>query len=254
MSPRVPLVGHKDVCPHCGVSVQFVELPQLAWIGNQRVPSTTQLAASMGTDLPNHNNLFFQAAGCPNCGRTVVAMLRTQNGQITRYVWPEGVSRRPIPTSLPPHIAEDYREAVLVLPYSPKASAALSRRCLQHLLREQGFAQHDLVKQISAAEPTLPQFLRDDLDVVRVIGNFAAHPMKSETTGAILGVDDRGARGALRPLLRAAGRLEGPTRRDQRQVGCGGEEAASVGVSPHDRSRQFEHQSGTYVALWLRSS
>ena len=38
-----------------------------------------------------------------------------------------------------PDIAEDYNQAAIVLPYSPKASAALSRRCLQTILTEAGY-------------------------------------------------------------------------------------------------------------------
>jgi len=178
-------------CPHCGVSVQFVEAREEAyppWAAF-KFASTTRLGARMGASLPNHQNLFLEAARCPNCGNTVIAMLTTDS-QRTRFVWPESVTRAPIPLSVPDHIAEDYREAVLVIPYSPKASAALSRRCLQHLLHEHGFQQKDLVAQIQAAIPTLPKFLAHEIDTVRVIGNMAAHPMKSTSSGAIIGVED----------------------------------------------------------------
>lgn len=83
-------------------------------------------------------------------------------------------------------IAEDYDEACLVLAYSPKASAALSRRCLQALLRARGFNQKDLAEQIDAAIPNLPSDTGSALDQVRVIGNFAVHPIKSKSTGEII--------------------------------------------------------------------
>lgn len=52
---------------------------------------------------------------------------------------------RPVPKEVPPHIAADYSEAAIVLRLSPKASAALSRRCLQTVQREAGgFQQRDL--------------------------------------------------------------------------------------------------------------
>lgn len=54
---------------------------------------------------------------------------------ITR-VYPKGSSRPPCPPEVPKHIAEEYTEACIVLPDSSKASAALSRRYLQNLLRE----------------------------------------------------------------------------------------------------------------------
>lgn len=71
-------------------------------------------------------------------------------------------------------------------------SAALSRRCLQHLLRE--------VVQVKAANVAdeiqqvidsgqLPSDLAEVIDAVRNIGNFAAHPIKSKRRGEILTVE-----------------------------------------------------------------
>jgi hypothetical protein len=85
----------------------------------------------------------------------------------------------------------------LVLNASPKASAALSRRCLQLLLREKaGVKASDLSREIDEAMPQLPPYLAGAIDAVRNVGNFAAHPMKSKSTGEIVGVDQ-----GLRRLL-----------------------------------------------------
>ncbi len=73
---------------------------------------------------------------------------------------------------------------------SSKASAALSRRCLQAVLREKGNTKaKDLDKQIEEVLPTLPSYIAENLDAVRNIGNFAAHQQKSQTTGVILDVE-----------------------------------------------------------------
>jgi len=80
----------------------------------------------------------------------------------------------------------------MVLPDSAKASAALSRRCLQHLLREKASVKHqDLAKEIQEVldSRTLPTYLADGLDAIRVIGNFAAHPIKAQSTGEIVPVE-----------------------------------------------------------------
>jgi hypothetical protein len=53
-----------------------------------------------------------------------------------RLVHPKAISRPLIPREVPKEFAMDYSEACLVLRDSEKASAALSRRCLQHLLGE----------------------------------------------------------------------------------------------------------------------
>ena len=122
---------------------------------------------------------------------TVVHLERGENSQRrARFAWPEGIARKPIPESVPSYIAEDYREAVLVIPWSAKASAALSRRCLQHLLHEKGFVGTALEREIDAALPSLPPHLKDALHMLRHFGNFAAHPSVDRASGEIVAVED----------------------------------------------------------------
>jgi hypothetical protein len=93
---------------------------------------------------------------------------------------------------VPEQFAVDYKEACLVLADSPKASAALGRRCLQNILREAAEVKpSDLSKEIDEviASKGLPSHLRDAIDAVRNIGNFAAHPIKSTNTGEIVEVE-----------------------------------------------------------------
>ncbi len=99
----------------------------------------------------------------------------------------------PIGSEIPGSVSQDYLEAVAVLQDSPKASAALSRRCLQHLLREHaGVKKNDLADEIQQVleAKTLPGYLADAIDGVRNIGNFAAHPIKSKSTGEIVKVEE----------------------------------------------------------------
>jgi hypothetical protein len=94
---------------------------------------------------------------------------------------------------VPPEFSDDYEEACLVLADSAKASAALSRRCLQHLLREKaGVKPSNLDNEIQQTldAKVLPTYLAEAVDAVRVIGNFAAHPIKSKSTGEIVDVED----------------------------------------------------------------
>lgn len=100
--------------------------------------------------------------------------------------------RPPCPAQVPPKFAEDYSEACLVLSDSPKASAALSRRCLQNLLREAAKVKPDdlsgEIQQVLDSK-ALRSEIADGLDAIRVIGNFAAHPIKSKQTGEIMTVE-----------------------------------------------------------------
>jgi hypothetical protein len=98
---------------------------------------------------------------------------------------------RPLPPEIPEKFASDFREAYNTLAMSPKASAALSRRCLQNLIREQeSIIEKTLQSEIEKLLKTnkLPKYLADDLDSIRVVGNFAAHPIKDTNTGEIVDV------------------------------------------------------------------
>ena len=114
--------------------------------------------------------------------------------------YPRGLAREPVPSDVPKDFAEDYLEACVVLNDSAKASAALSRRCLQRLLREKaGTTKRDLAEQIQEVldAKVLPSYLADDLDAVRNIGAFATHPIKSTSTGEIVDVEPNEAEWGL---------------------------------------------------------
>jgi hypothetical protein len=110
-------------------------------------------------------------------------------------VYPWNTFRKPIPLEVPSQIKEDYEEACKVLPISSKASAALSRRCLQAILREPGYSQRDLVQQIDAllnepdAAKATPTALRETVDVIRNFGNFSAHHINKQTTLQVIPVE-----------------------------------------------------------------
>lgn len=86
----------------------------------------------------------------------------------------------------------DYQEAVDVLPISAKSSAALSRRLLQSVLRDEAHVAHsNLYNEIGQVidQGGLPSRIATMLDAVREVGNFAAHPIKSTNTGEIVDVE-----------------------------------------------------------------
>ncbi len=133
---------------------------------------------------------------CPACSKIVIELGKQRSeypGEEWRLVYPKGISRSPIPSEVDDVVlVSDYNEACSVLSDSPKASAALSRRCLQYTLREKARVKpSDLSSEIQEAIDSgkLPADLSESLDNVRVIGNFAAHPIKSKSSGEILGVE-----------------------------------------------------------------
>ncbi len=177
-------------CPHCLVEVN---------------PNFREF--SIGNDVEGYWSAF--TMNCPNskCGKIIVDLAsgvprKDQYGNVnspnlTKTVWRQTVrpfasSRPPVPPEVDLVFATDYNEACLILTLSSKASAALSRRCLQSILREKaGVKKGDLANEIQQVidGKTLPSHLSESIDAVRNIGNFAAHPLKSTATGEIVEVE-----------------------------------------------------------------
>jgi hypothetical protein len=113
-----------------------------------------------------------------------------QSNSEWRQVHPIGSNRGPVSPEVPPPIAADYVEACNVLPISVKASAALSRRCLQVMLREQGYKDKDLWQQIDKLlnAGVLPTHIQTTVDAIRHFGNFGAHPINDITTLQVIDV------------------------------------------------------------------
>jgi hypothetical protein len=140
---------------------------------------------------------------CPNCKKNIF-YLRNYKWRPTAgkthlkeiiselLIRPKIANRPPVPVEVPKDFANDYFEACLVLSDSPKASAALSRRCLQHIIREKlGIKKKDLFQEIQEVidKGMLPTDLLESIDSIRNVGNFAAHPIKSQSTGEIVDVE-----------------------------------------------------------------
>jgi hypothetical protein len=143
---------------------------------------------------------------CPECGEAIIYMgsgdtQMSQGRHIISGNYKERMSEpisgsRPCPPEVPKDLASDFLEAATVLSISPQASAALTRRSLQHLLRDYaGIHKKDLAAQIDdvIAQNVFPSALAEQLDAVRNIGNFAAHPQKSTSTGEIIPVEPQEA-------------------------------------------------------------
>jgi hypothetical protein len=174
-------------CPHCTISI------------HQSWSETVVL------NNGQHTLWRLRIMVCPECRKDILALgIAKQIGQATDpaslfQVYPTGSNRSPVSADVPKPIATDYNEAALIIPYSPKASAALSRRCLQAILREAGYSQKDLAVQIDAvlaetdARKALPTGVHSMLDAIRNFGNFSAHPITDQTTLQIIDVEDHEA-------------------------------------------------------------
>lgn len=83
------------------------------------------------------------------------------------------------PSYIPQTILEDYEEACLIRDLSPKASATLSRRCLQGIIRDfHNIRKGRLVDEIEALKGNIDPLVWEAIDGVRNIGNIGAHMEK----------------------------------------------------------------------------
>lgn len=183
-------------CPHCNKEFHFEEYG--SWVfecGEAKRPEAT------GYEIVH--------TFCPACDNLVVLMRdgayhseKDENDYIERewlteqhgdqVLYPRG-STRPVEKEVPATYTKDYREAAAVKSASAKASAAISRRLLQSLLRDVcGVKKANLAEEVNEfiTRPGVPSYLTEALDAVRNVGNFAAHPLKSTNTGEIVDVED----------------------------------------------------------------
>lgn len=93
-----------------------------------------------------------------------------------------------LPDYIPKVIVDDYVEACLIVEPSAKASATLSRRCLQGMIRDFfGVKMNRLVDEIEAIKDKVDPATWEAIDAIRSIGNIGAHMEKD--INVILDVD-----------------------------------------------------------------
>lgn len=91
---------------------------------------------------------------------------------------PQSVSKI-FPDYVPKPIRDDYREACLIRDLSPKASATLSRRCLQGIVRDfWNVVPGNLIKEIEQIKDRVDPLTWNAIDAVRTLGNIGAHMEK----------------------------------------------------------------------------
>ncbi|WP_202976811.1 DUF4145 domain-containing protein [Candidatus Oscillochloris fontis] len=189
-------------CPYCGIlfSLDGVNadhsFPKFSsFHPYRRVPSKSDNTTT--DDLAKKYSITSHR--CPDCKKPIMWLneiegdLGAEERKIisTTLLFPKFPVKQ-IPIEIPEKFAVDFREAHDTLSVSAKASAALSRRCLQNLIREQeGITEKTLFSEVDKLIKSnkLPKHLAKDLDSIRQIGNFAAHPMKDTNTGEIVEVE-----------------------------------------------------------------
>lgn len=175
-------------CPSCNIAIRL-ETEQRAY--RQRKAKDAI-----------HNGIEVAYGLCPECEQMIILVRKGKyqviddSGELSEgsdpiIVYPQ-FQNRCTDMEVPENYRLHFNEACAVLVSSPKASAALSRRLVQLILRcEYKVKPGNLAKEIDEilSRNDMPSNLKQEIDAIRNIGNFAAHPNKYENTGEIVDVE-----------------------------------------------------------------
>lgn len=185
-------------CPHC--QIDFHDL----WETKAIMYNSSILHLNIRN--PTAGLWHYKTCYCSSCGGSIIKICLSdiQGRDVwSKIVQPQSAARGKDVSDVPENLVADYKEACDVVSISAKASAALSRRCLQNILNANGYTGRDLSKQIDAVlnemdpKKAIPPKLRDTIDSVRNFGNFSAHPITDLTTLQIVDVEPEEAEWCL---------------------------------------------------------
>lgn len=114
---------------------------------------------------------------CPNCQK-ISSFAKYVGSRLPEKIIPLYPSSLAIqfPDYVPEVIRNDYEEAYAIVSASPKASATLSRRCLQGMIRDfWGISKSTLYEEILSLKDKIPAEQWKVIDALRRIGNIGAH-------------------------------------------------------------------------------
>lgn len=176
--------GFQWTCPFCNRPTTMVE-------SNIHVASTYM-------DIPNKDGprkVTLQFTVCPNpeCNRFAfrVSLYKIEwEASPTRGRWIDGEQLKEwmlippskakvFPSFVPKPILDNYTEACLIENLSPKASATLSRRCLQGMIRDFWKVKgRNLKQEIDLIKDKVDPLTWKAIEAVKNIGNIGAHMEK----------------------------------------------------------------------------
>jgi hypothetical protein len=170
-------------CPYCGHHTTITD------------PNFSRKSDAIGTENSLHGDVALQheAVSCPNpaCRElTLVLMLRPR---FFKEGWKLGKAihtwsllprsrAKPQPDYIPAAIRQDYEEACRILNDSPKASATMSRRCLQGVVRDfwqiPDNKRGNLGGELSFIKDRVDASTWEVITTIREVGDIGAHMEK----------------------------------------------------------------------------
>lgn len=143
-----------------------------------------------GSNPAGPSGLKVEIYKCPNCEQYSVKIIGSgdQYNDKTAMFYPDSQAKQ-YPDYVPQAIRSDYEEAFSIISLSPKASATLSRRCLQGMIHDKwDINKGNLAKEIDALKDQIDPNLWKSIHALRSIGNIGAHMEKD--VNVIIDVDE----------------------------------------------------------------
>jgi hypothetical protein len=181
-------IGENWKCPYCG-HAQVLSEDRLT----QRDTGVSVKGWKVGSPLLHHFAVACANADCQELTLKVTLMTTTgyEKGGYTGRALVKSFAllpssyAKPQPDYIPQPLRDDYNEACAIRDLSPKASATLTRRCLQGMIRDFcGISKRRLIDEINQLRTAVedgkaPAGVQPDaveaIDHVRGIGNIGAH-------------------------------------------------------------------------------
>lgn len=167
-------MSNSYICPFCQNLVSKTSSTYFCHDSGFMKPS------AMGWDTDTNYSLKIHYYNCPSCGK-ISSTAEYAGKELSKRsipIYPISKAKH-FPEYIPSAILEDYKEAYAIVSLSPKASATLSRRCLQGMIRDfWGIEKNNLSQAISELENKIPEQQWRVIDGVRRIGNIGAHMEK----------------------------------------------------------------------------
>jgi len=159
-------------CPFCGMIMAVTDDTY------KYITFSFSSLSQKWTDIQRAIELQFY--NCPNCGEiSVYAKGNSEEiADLKVNIYPR-FNCQNYPDYIPEAIRSDYKEACAIVELSPKASATLSRRCLQGMISDYwGIKKDRLVDAIDELEDKIPADLFRAINSLRKLGNIGAHMEK----------------------------------------------------------------------------
>lgn len=177
---------HVGFCPHCGnrcpQRIEFVHAYHESWYSED------------GTVLPHDEGPDSEAIVCI-CETCNAVLLYDGISQGETGVWPALAYPRDtqLDRAAPEPIRAIYNEAALVKRNAPNAFAMLIRKGIEAICDDRGAANGTLIVRLKVLSDKgeIPPVLAEVTDILRIVGNTAAHgALQSITSPMTWAIDD----------------------------------------------------------------